>query len=128
MVTRRRFVKKLTLASIGAFLGTQLFRLAAHAADKCGGLIDMSGKKSDETNKKAMAMAKNLGYVEDIDAAVKAKAATRKEKDDHCANCMFYVKVEDGKKCGTCKVIPIPGAQVTANGWCKSWVRAPKQG
>ena len=120
-MTRRQLLKTMFQFGLITAVSQTFLNTLAYAAAKCTSLIDMSGKSKDPNNVKAVAQAKALQYVEDIDKAVKAGTTKRKEKDDMCGNCQFYTKVADG--CGKCVLINFGDITVHDNGWCMSWVR-----
>ena len=139
MVNRRSFLQKSFKTSVVAFSAVAWGSLATAAnkyskvaglskkkkkAATCPHLIDLSMKnKGDETNNKAVAFAKNLGYVENVTKAVKTGKAHPKA-GALCGNCMFFIPSAAGNKtCGKCKIIAVPGAQVSYHAWCKSWVK-----
>lgn len=68
-----------------------------------------------------------LKYVEDADAAVKAKdpkVAGRKNKKAYCSNCQYYQSDDAKAKTAPCTLMG--GAEVNAQGWCASWSEKPK--
>lgn len=123
---RRDFLNTLGL-SAGAigFVGTFLKSLPAAAAE----LLDMTGKNPKQ--KGALATAKGLNYVHDLEEALKSgkmKKTDRKvgdkvfkPSDQTCATCSFYKEPKDGM--GKCTLLP--GVLVKGKGSCNSWVPGP---
>jgi hypothetical protein len=92
-------------------------------------VIDMSEKKrKDADNKQCVGIAKGLGYVENLDAALKSKktvketrtfgAKTFKPIEQNCSTCQFYDYKKDGQP--TCQLLP--KCLVHDIGSCNSWV------
>ncbi|MCB9026611.1 MAG: high-potential iron-sulfur protein [Bdellovibrionaceae bacterium] len=120
-MTRRKLLKNMLQLSLLASFSQAFFTGIAKAAGKCSTLIDLTGKSKDPNNAKAVAQAKGLQYVADIDKAVKAGTTKRKDKDDKCGNCQFFTKTAEG--CGKCILINFGEITVNENGWCISWTR-----
>jgi hypothetical protein len=64
-------------------------------------------------------MASALAYVEDT-TKVDDKASPTHKAEQRCNNCAQYKGAAADAR-GTCNIFP--GKTVTANGWCKSWVK-----
>lgn len=80
-------------------------------------------KLADDTNP----VAKALKYVDDATKAKREKRGPVEGKDQFCHSCQMFKETGTigGKKVGTCQLIT--GVAVEANGWCNSWVAAPKK-
>ena len=124
-MNRRHFIRITGLAALSTFaLGT--FQLAKTYASELK-LIDMSGKKrKDKVNQTAVKQAQGIGYVEDLEAALKAKKVKKtdqpgfKASEQTCLTCQFYKETEKGVA-GTCTLIP--KVLVHSEGSCNTWVR-----
>ena len=127
-LSRRGILKTaaMTLA-VAPFLGLlDLTKAFAQAAGKA--LIDMTGKKrKDPVNKAAVAIAKNLNYIQDhgkekaVGGMDKASAKGTKfaVAQQYCNNCQYApdnVKPAEGYSC-----LLIANVLVHHNGWCKQW-------
>lgn len=122
---RRNFLKTMgfaTLSSVAlAVWGTS--KIAFATALK---YIDMAKKDaSDQVNNSAVAMATNIGYVDDADAAEKKALIKRedkkvgaqvmKAKEQICGNCSLYNQPA-AEQCAL-----IPGVKVAKKGYCKMY-------
>lgn len=127
---RRDFFKKLFFfTSAGAIVHLMSKSFSAYAAEAT--LIDMSGKKrTDADNKACVATANGIGYVEDLDKALKAKKITKADKpgannkiwkpnEQTCKNCSFYNYKKETPEKPTCMLIP--QCLVHEKGSCNSW-------
>lgn len=64
-------------------------------------------------------LATGLGYTVDT-KTVDPKKYPKHKADQTCSNCTLYTG-KAGEKTGPCSIFP--GKQVTAEGWCASWVK-----
>lgn len=122
----RRDFLKLSVVSFFAGAAAQGLNLGKAYAAKLS-LIDLSKKtRKDKENEAAVKVAAGLGYVEDLEKALKDKKikkvdnASFKPSQQNCVTCQFYNEVEAGKA-GTCTLIP--NVLVHAKGSCNTWVK-----
>lgn len=140
-MNRRDFLKISSLTALAATVGAQVvtFGKKAWAQAVALALVDMSKKKrTDAENAKAVGILQGLGYVEDADAAEKAKKITRVDKPhpgggtmsakkQYCNNCAFYAEDAkiDKKEHSKCKIVPAE-VQVHFSGYCNTYNVHPK--
>jgi hypothetical protein len=66
--------------------------------------------------------AKSLGYVADA-TKVDAKANPNYKAGQHCGNCLQAPSAKAGDAAVACNIFA--GRMVSANGWCKVYVKKP---
>ncbi len=133
---RRQFFKQVFVYTSAGALTHLLVNSEAFAAEPM--LIDITGKKrTDADNKACVSTAKSIGYVEDLDAAIKNPAAAKKDSPSYmaktdkpghkaatqtCDSCIFFNYKKETPVKPTCTLLP--KCLVHAKGSCNSW--APK--
>ncbi len=130
---RREFFKKV-LFFTSAGIAVQAFaKSIAWAAEMA--VIDMTGKKrKDADNTESVNVAKSLGYVPNLAAALKAKKIDKTDKpgttagkiwkptEQVCENCQFFNFKKETPAKPTCMLLQ--KVYVETKGSCNSW--APK--
>lgn len=130
---RRNFFKQVFFYTSAGALTHLFINSDAFAAEPL--LIDITGKKrTDPDNVASVATAKSIGYVEDLEKAIKDPAGTKKAmpnftaKTDKpgfkaaqqtCDTCMFYNYKKETPAKPTCTLLP--KCLVHAKGSCNSW-------
>ncbi|OFZ11897.1 MAG: hypothetical protein A2Z20_03090 [Bdellovibrionales bacterium RBG_16_40_8] len=126
---RRDFFKKIFFYTSAGVLVHAFARTRAFAAELS--LIDMTEKKrTDPANKQCVAGAKGIGYVEDLDKALKDKKINLTDKpgaagkiwkvaEQTCENCGLYNFKKETPPKDTCALIP--ACLVHKKGSCNSW-------
>jgi hypothetical protein len=128
--SRREFFKKVFFyTSAGALVHVLAKSYSAEAAEPK--LIDMTEKmRKDSDNKTCIGIATGLGYVEDLDKALKDKKIVKADKpgannkvwkptEQTCENCMFYNFKKESPAKSTCQLIP--SCLIHKKGSCNTW-------
>lgn len=137
-MNRRDFLKVSSLTAFAAAVGVQVLAHGKKAWAAALAVVDMSkSKRKDPDNQKAVGILQGLGYVEDADAAEKAKKITRTEKPhasgkpmpankQYCNNCAFFddAKVDTNEN-AKCKLVPVE-ILVHSKGYCNTYNPHPK--
>ncbi len=130
---RREFFKKIIFYTSAGVVVQALARSVTWAAEELG-LIDMTkAKRKDAANEESVKIAAGIGYVSNLDAALKAKKATKADKpgaagkvwkagEQTCDNCALFNMTKATPVKATCALLP--KVLVDAKGSCNSW--APK--
>jgi hypothetical protein len=116
MIHRRTFVKRAALLLASIPVSQLIFSKLIIAAPKEEALP--AGAKAIDGSTDAVAKA--IGYVDDVSKIDFAKYPARKKKENqkqNCANCGLYTA--SNKTWGKCSMLT--AGVVKANGWCGSW-------